>query len=84
MQAQPGVTSTIIGARRLAQLEDNVKALGVKLTREDLAHLDVLTKPTLGFPQSMQAYFPSIHNGGTSVNGVYAPPMIMKPGDEPY
>ncbi len=25
LQAQPGVTSTIIGARRLAQLEDNVK-----------------------------------------------------------
>ncbi len=27
VQAQPGVTSTIIGARQLAQLEDNVKAL---------------------------------------------------------
>src|SRR4051812_13245151 len=26
LQARPGVTSTIIGARRLAQLEDNVKA----------------------------------------------------------
>ena len=32
VQAQPGVTSTIIGARRLAQLEDNLKALEVKLS----------------------------------------------------
>src|SRR5271154_3552993 len=68
VQAQPGVTSTIIGARRLAQLEDNVKALEVKLSPEELGRLDALTKPTFGFPQSMQSWFPSFHNGGTSVN----------------
>jgi aryl-alcohol dehydrogenase-like predicted oxidoreductase len=84
VQAQPGVTSTIIGARRLAQLEDNVKALDVELTAQDLAHLDELTKPTLGFPQSMQAFFPAIHNGGTTINGLYAPPMLMQPGEKPY
>jgi aryl-alcohol dehydrogenase-like predicted oxidoreductase len=74
VQAQPGVTSTIIGARRLAQLEDNLKALDLKLAPEELGRLDALTKPTLGFPQSMQAIFPAIHNGGTSVNGISAPP----------
>lgn len=74
VQAQPGVTSTIIGARRLAQLEDNLKALDVKLSAEESGRLDALTKPTFGFPQSMQPWFPSIHNGGTSVNGVCAPP----------
>jgi aryl-alcohol dehydrogenase-like predicted oxidoreductase len=86
VQAQPGVTSTIIGARRLAQLEDNVKALEVKLTAEDLGKLDALTKPALGFPQSMQAWFPGIHNGGTTVNGVHAPPsgFVMEKGDKPY
>jgi aryl-alcohol dehydrogenase-like predicted oxidoreductase len=86
VQAQPGVSSTIIGARRLAQLEDNVKALDVKLTAEELGRLDALTKPTFGFPQSMQPMFPSIHNGGTTVNGVYAPPSgfgIVK-GEKPY
>ena len=72
VQAQPGVASTIIGARRLEQLEDNVKALEVKLTPADLAKLDQLTRPTFGFPQSMQPMFPAIHNGGTSVNGVFA------------
>jgi len=86
VQAQPGVSSTIIGARRLAQLEDNVRALEVKLTAEDLGKLDTLTKPTFGFPQSMAPYFPAIHNGGTRVNGVYAPPssFVIGEGDKPY
>lgn len=86
LQAQPGVTSTIIGARQLSQLEDNVKALDVKLTAEELAKLDALTKPTFGFPQSMQPMFPAIHNGGTTVNGVSAPAsgFVMEKGGKPY
>ncbi|APR77296.1 L-fuco-beta-pyranose dehydrogenase [Minicystis rosea] len=86
LQAQPGVTSTIIGARRLSQLEDNVKALDVKLTADELAKLGALTKPTFGFPQSMQPVFPAIHNGGTTVNGVYAPPspFVIEKGGKPY
>jgi aryl-alcohol dehydrogenase-like predicted oxidoreductase len=86
VQRQPGVTSTIIGARRLTQLEANVKALDVKLTADDFAHLDTLTKPAFGFPQNMQPLFGSIHHGGTSVNGVDAPvlPFIMQVGEKPY
>jgi len=86
VQAQPGVTSTIIGARRIAQLEDNVKAVDVRLTAEELTRLDALTKPVFGFPQRMQPMFPAIHNGGTTVNGVYAPAsgFVMEPGDKPY
>jgi aryl-alcohol dehydrogenase-like predicted oxidoreductase len=86
VQAQPGVTSTIIGARRLAQLEDNLKALEIKLSAEELGRLDALTKPKLGFPQSMQPWFPAIHNGGTTVNGVSAPlsPFGVQQGDQVY
>jgi aryl-alcohol dehydrogenase-like predicted oxidoreductase len=86
VRAQPGVTSTIIGARRLAQLEDNVKALEVKLSAEELGRLDTLTKPKFGFPQSMQPWFPAIHHGGTSVNGVSAPlsPYGVGKGDQIY
>ncbi|HEX3836056.1 MAG TPA: aldo/keto reductase [Steroidobacteraceae bacterium] len=73
VQAQPGVTSVIIGARRLAQLEDNVQAFEVKLSAQELDRLEALTKPTFGFPQSMAPIFPALHNGGTSVNGVAAP-----------
>ncbi|MDB6011099.1 MAG: L-fuco-beta-pyranose dehydrogenase [Gammaproteobacteria bacterium] len=86
VQAQPGVTSTIIGARRLAQLEDNLKALDVKLSSGELGRLDALTKPTFGFPQSMQPWFAAIHNGGTSVNGVSVPPspFVVEKGDKIY
>ena len=84
VQAQSGVTSTIIGARRMEQLEANVNALDVTLTNENLAHLDSLTKPTLGFPQKIQRIFPALHNGGTTINGSYAPPMNGKPGEKPY
>src|SRR5580698_219526 len=44
VQAQPGVTSTIIGARRVEQLEDNLKAFDVKLSAEEFGRLDALTK----------------------------------------
>ncbi|MEZ4450003.1 MAG: aldo/keto reductase [Nannocystaceae bacterium] len=86
VQGRPGVTSTIIGARRLAQLEDNVQALEVPLSADDLARLDALTRPTFTFPQSMQPMFPAIHNGGTQVNGVAAPPspFVMLKGETPH
>jgi aryl-alcohol dehydrogenase-like predicted oxidoreductase len=86
VQGRPGVTSTIIGARRMAQLEDNVKALEVTLTTEERAQLDALTQPTFGFPQNMQPMFPSIHHGGATVNGISAPtsPFVIEPGDTPY
>ncbi|MET0405752.1 MAG: aldo/keto reductase [Cystobacter sp.] len=86
VQAQPGVTSTIIGARRIAQLEDNVKGVDVKLSAEELGRLDALTKPTFGFPQNMQPMFPAIHNGGTTVNGVHAPASGygIEKGEKPY
>jgi aryl-alcohol dehydrogenase-like predicted oxidoreductase len=86
LQAQPGVTSTIIGARRVAQLEDNLKSLDVRLGPDELTRLDALTKPSFGFPQSMQPIFPSIHNGGTTVNGVHGPlsPFVIGQGEKPY
>jgi aryl-alcohol dehydrogenase-like predicted oxidoreductase len=83
---RPGVASTIIGARRLEQLEDNLGALALDLKPEEVARLDALTAPTFGFPQSMQPIFPAIHNGGTTVNGVYAPASgfgLVK-GETPY
>jgi aryl-alcohol dehydrogenase-like predicted oxidoreductase len=64
LRVQPGVTSTIIGARRVTQLEDNLKSLEVTLAPDELGRLGALTKPTLGFPQNMLPWFPAIHNGG--------------------
>jgi aryl-alcohol dehydrogenase-like predicted oxidoreductase len=86
VQGRPGVTSTIIGARRIAQLEDNVKALDLVLTQRERERLDALTQPTFGFPQSMEPMFPAIHFGGSTVNGVTAPlsPFVIGEGEKPY
>jgi aryl-alcohol dehydrogenase-like predicted oxidoreductase len=86
LHAQPAVTSIIIGARRLSQFEDNVRALDVNLTAEELARLNAITEPTFGFPQTMLTMAPGITNGGTTVNGVSAPisDYVMPKGDQPY
>jgi aryl-alcohol dehydrogenase-like predicted oxidoreductase len=86
LQARPGVTSTIIGARRVAQLEDNIKALEITLSGQERAALDQLTQPTMGFPQNMASMFPSIHHGGATVNGNFAPvsPFVIGQGEKPY
>lgn len=86
LSAKPGITSPIIGARRLAQLEDNIRALEVKLTADEIAKLDTLTQPELGFPQSMLPMAPAILNGGASINGVFAPASgsVMLKGEKSY
>jgi len=83
---RPGVTSTIIGARRMSQLDDNLKALELKLTADELAHLEALTKPGFGFPQNMMPMFGSLHHAGATVNGVPSQPssFAIQPGDKPY
>src|SRR4051812_23605057 len=50
LRARPGVTSTIIGARTRAQLDDNIDSLGVTLTAAQVSRLDDLTRPRLDFP----------------------------------
>jgi len=42
---QPAVTSVILGARTLEQLEDNLGAADLKLEQEDLARLDAASDP---------------------------------------
>jgi aryl-alcohol dehydrogenase-like predicted oxidoreductase len=42
---QPGITSSIIGPRTLAQLEDNLRALEVKFSGEDLTRIDAISPP---------------------------------------
>jgi diketogulonate reductase-like aldo/keto reductase len=86
VHAQPAVTSIIIGARRLSQLDDNVGAVDVNLTAEERARLNALTEPTFGFPQSVLTMAPDLINGGTTVNGVSAPvsEYVIPEGVQPY
>ncbi len=52
---QPAVTSVIIGAKRLEQLEDNLNAVTVKLTDEQLQRLDTVSQLPPEYPQWMVA-----------------------------
>jgi aryl-alcohol dehydrogenase-like predicted oxidoreductase len=45
LNAQPGVTSPIIGANSVAQLEDNLAANAVTITAEDKERVDALIPP---------------------------------------
>ena len=69
VQARPGVASTIIGARRLDQLEQNLAALDLALTADQVGRLDKLSKPALGFPMQFLNVASTFSQGGTTVNG---------------
>jgi len=45
-----GVTSVLIGANKIEQLEDNLAAVNVPLTTEQISQLDELTAPVPLYP----------------------------------
>ena len=49
--AKPGVTSVVIGARDVRQLEDNLGCLRWSMTAEEVARLDALSPPPRLYPQ---------------------------------
>jgi aryl-alcohol dehydrogenase-like predicted oxidoreductase len=53
---QPAVTSVIIGARRIEQLHENLQAVSVRLTADDLAALDSASKLAPEYPGWMVAF----------------------------
>jgi aryl-alcohol dehydrogenase-like predicted oxidoreductase len=64
------VTSTLIGARRLDQLQDNISALDLTLSAEHRAELDEISEPELAFPASANRSASSIQFAGANVDGV--------------
>ena len=51
--AQPAVTSIIIGANKMSQLEDNLKAADLELTAAEIEVLSATTAPAAQYPQWM-------------------------------
>ncbi len=70
VQGRAGVVSTLIGARRLEQLQDNLSSLTLKLTQEEIARLDQVTKPALNFPADVNEHLaPMLAFAGAKVDG---------------
>ena len=83
VRSQPGVASTIIGARTLGQFEDNVQALDLTLTAEHVAALDAVSAPQLPFPLPFLRLAPGVYGGGTTINGEASqilPVLPQQPG----
>lgn len=51
--AQPGITSVILGANKMSQLEDNLRAADLQLTPAEIEALSATTLPTPQYPQWM-------------------------------
>lgn len=53
--AKPGATGLIVGANRMAHLDDALGAVQVGLTAEEMARLDATAPPYLTYPESFLA-----------------------------
>jgi aryl-alcohol dehydrogenase-like predicted oxidoreductase len=53
--AKPGVTSVVIGARKDDQLADNLAAADLRLTADQFARIDEVSRPPLQYPYWHQA-----------------------------
>ncbi|WP_369375095.1 aldo/keto reductase [Promicromonospora sp. Populi] len=71
VRSKPGVTSTLLGARRMSQLEANLRSLAVELPADALLRLDEVSNPHLNFPAENNALLaPTLHYNGATVDGV--------------
>lgn len=53
--SKPVVTSVIVGAKRSSQLEDNIAAVDIMLSHEEVARLDAISELPLEYPGWMLA-----------------------------
>jgi aryl-alcohol dehydrogenase-like predicted oxidoreductase len=74
VRSRPAVTSTLIGARTIEQLQSNLASLEITLAPEQLAALDEASTPSLNFPAAITAAItPTFGFGGATVDGVELP-----------
>ncbi len=66
---RPGVATIIVGARRTAQLEDNLGAAGWSLSDDEMARLDQASAPPPSYPYDMHRFFTGERN----------PPLALQP-----
>jgi aryl-alcohol dehydrogenase-like predicted oxidoreductase len=84
--ARPGVSSPIIGARTLEQLDQNLGAVDLALTPAEHQKLNALSEPQLNFPAAFLSRAGSFMHGGITVNqDAAAPsPFAPKPGSKTW
>ena len=78
VRQQPRVTSTLIGARTIDQLETNLASIDVDLDDAVGAELNALTKPDLNYPWNVLPLGAGIQQGSCTINGVSAEPFVRQ------
>ncbi|TDQ24751.1 aryl-alcohol dehydrogenase-like predicted oxidoreductase [Raoultella sp. BIGb0149] len=74
VRSQPGVSATLIGARRLDQLKTNLDSLEVTLSAGQIARLGEVSQPKLNFPAENNATLaPMLAFAGMTVDGKTIP-----------
>ena len=81
-RAKAGVASPILGARTLEQLEANISALDVQLTKEQMNQLDVASELEPVFPHGFLVNTRHVMQGGTRINGQGSEPWPLAPQTE--
>jgi aryl-alcohol dehydrogenase-like predicted oxidoreductase len=69
VQQRAGVTSTLIGARTVEQLQSNLGALDITFAPQQLDRLDAVSAPTLDFPAMYAGYTGTAQFAGATVDG---------------
>ena len=82
VQGKPGVTSTIIGARTMEQLEQNLAGLDVQLAPEQMQALDQLSAPALAFPAPFLRAASTIMHSGATVDGEPSAVWPLSPAND--
>lgn len=77
VRSQAGVSSTLIGARRLDQLKANLDSLEVQLSTEQIGKLSEVSKPKLNFPaENNETLAPVLAFPSITVDGRTVPPAL--------
>lgn len=82
VQNAPGVCSTILGARTMEQLEDNLAGLDVQLSEDQRRRLDEVSEQPPIFPQSFLRNTANTVQGGTTINGKPSQPWPLAPASD--
>jgi aryl-alcohol dehydrogenase-like predicted oxidoreductase len=70
VRQQAEVTSTLIGARTVTQLEANLASADVTLSLEEIDRLGSLSEPTLEYPMNViRSFATPFQQGDTTING---------------
>lgn len=74
VRSQAGVTSTLIGARRLDQLKANLDSLELTLSVEQIGKLSQVSRPRLNFPaENNETLAPMLAFPGMTIDGRTVP-----------